>query len=76
MKIDYPLRSINIEVNEFQKSTIYEDESFKIPPSLFGFTKGSISTEIPNCELNQIKSNYLLKKIHEFTNNRFRIVIT
>ena len=61
MKTNYPLSFINIVVNEFQKSKIYGDESFTIPSSLFGFTKGFISTEIPNCELNQIKSNCFMQ---------------
>ena len=76
MKADYPLRFINSVVNEFQKSKECGDKGFIIPPSLFEITKPFIFTEMPYCELNEIKSKYFLKKFHKFTNSCFRMVIT
>ena len=76
MKAGYPLHFINIVVNEFQKGKECGDESFIISTSLFEIAKHLIFVEIPYCELNEIKSNYFLKKFHKFTNNSFRRVIT
>ena len=76
MKADYPLRFINSVVNEFQKGKECGDESFIIPISLFEIAKPLKFVEIPYCELNEIKSRYLLKKFHKFINNSFRMVIT
>ena len=59
MKADYPLRFINIVVNEFEKGKKCGDESFIIPPSWFEITKPFISIEIPYCELNEIKNGKL-----------------
>ena len=69
MKADYPLHLINTVVNEFQKGKECRDES------LFEITKPFTFTEIPYCELNEIKSKHFLKKFHKFTNNYFRMVI-
>ena len=51
------------------------DQIFIIPPSLFEITKPFIFVEIPYCELNEIQSKHFLREFHNFTNNRFRIVI-
>ena len=51
MKADHPLRFINSEFNEFQRSNECGDESFIIPPTLFKITKPFISIEIPYYEL-------------------------
>ena len=76
MKADYPLRFTDSVANEFQKGKGCGDESFIISTSLFETAKHLIFVEIPYCELNEIKSNYFLKKFHKFTNNSFRRVIT
>ena len=64
-KAAYPLCFINNVVNEFQKSKKCGDENFIIPPSLFEITKPFIFIEAPCCELNEIKSKYILKKFHK-----------
>ena len=71
MKADYPLRFTDSVVNEFQKGKGCGDESFIISTSLFEIAKHLIFFEIPYCELNEIKSNYFLKKFYKFTNNSF-----
>ena len=76
MKADYTLHFINSVVNESQKGKKCGDESFIIPASLFEIAKRLIFVEIPYCELNEIKSKHFLKKVHKFTNNSFRMVIT
>ena len=76
MKADYPLRFINIIVNEFQKGNECGGESLILPPSLFEIIKPFTFIEIPYCELNEIKSKKFLKKFHKLTNNNFRIVLT
>ena len=58
MKADYSLRFINSVINVFQKGKDYGDESFIIPPNLFGITKPFIYIETPYCELSEIKSNH------------------
>ena len=69
MKADYPLCFINSLVNEFQKGKECGDESFIIPTSLFEIAKAFIFIEIPDCELNEIKSKHFLKKFCKFTSN-------
>ena len=76
MKTDYPLRFINSVINDFQKDKESGDESFIIPTSLFEIAKPLIFVKIPYCELNEINSKLFLKKLHKFTNNSFRMVIT
>ena len=76
MKADYPLCFINSVVNEFQKGKECGDESFIIPTSLLEIAKSFIFIEIPDCELNEIKSKHFLKKFCKFTSNSFRMVIT
>ena len=49
-----------------------EDESFIIPPSLFGITKPFLYIEIPYCEFNEIQSKHFLKKFLNFTNSSSR----
>ena len=56
MKADYPSGFVNRVVNKFRKGETCGDESFIIPTSLFETAKPFISGEIPNCELNKIKS--------------------
>ena len=51
IKTDYPLRFINIVVNQFQKGKECGDESFIIPLTLFEIIKPFIFVEIPYCEL-------------------------
>ena len=68
MKADYPLRSIEGVVNEFQEGKECADESFIILPSLFEIEMAFIFVEIPYCEPNEIKSKHFLKKFHKFTN--------
>ena len=46
MNTDNPLRFINSAIDEFQKSKDHRNESFIIPPDLFGITKPFISIEI------------------------------
>ena len=76
MKTDYPLRFINSVINDFQKGKESGDESFIIATSLFEIAKPLIFVKIPYCELNEINSKLFLKKLHKFTNNSFRMVIT
>ena len=68
--------SINSVINEFQKGKDCGDESFIIPTGLFEIAKSVIFVEIHYCELNEIKLKHFLKKVHKFTNNSFRMVIT
>ena len=68
--------SVNSVINEFQKGKDCGDESFIIPTGLFEIAKSVIFVEIHYCELNEIKLKHFLKKVHKFTNNSFRMVIT
>ena len=76
MTADFSLRFINSVINMFRKGKDHGVESFMIPPDLFGITKTFISTEIPYCGLNEIKSTHLLKKFHKFINDGFTVGIT
>ena len=76
MKADNSLRFINSVINKLQKGKDHGDESFIVPWDLIEITKPLISTEIPDCQLNEIKSKYFLKKFHKLTNNGFRFVTT
>ena len=67
---------MNCVINEVQKSKYHGDESFIIPPDLFGITKPFTSIEIPYCELNKITSKQICKIFQKFTNDDFRVVIT
>ena len=75
MEADYHLPFINRVINEFQKGKDHRDESFIIPPDLFGIIKPFMPIEIPYCELNEIKSKELLRKFHKFTNDGFTVII-
>ena len=66
--------SFKKEMKNYEKN--YGDESFIISPDLLGITKTFISIEILYCELNEIKSKHFLKKLHQFTNYVFRVIIT
>ena len=63
-------------VNEFEKGKECAAKSFIIPTSLFEIAKSLKFVEIPYCELNETESKHFLKKIHKFTNNSFRMIIT
>ena len=46
-----------------------------VPPNLFVEQKFLILTEILFCDRNENKSKELIRKFHEFTNNKFKISI-
>ena len=54
MEDKHTLQTMNSLINEFQNGKSHWDESFIIPPDLFGITKTFIFIEIPYCELSEI----------------------
>ena len=64
MKANYPLRFIKTVVNEFLKGKEYGNKGFIIPLSLNEIIKSFLFTEIPYCEMIEIKSKDFLKKFH------------
>ena len=69
----YIFHQINSVINEFQKGKYHGNESFIIPPNLFGIVKPFITL---SPTVNGIKSKNSLKKFQKFTNDGFRVVIT
>ena len=74
----FPIRFINSVVNQFQQKqndVEIEEEEFIIPPFLFEEAKPMIWIEIPFCEENEKVSKRFLNKFHDFTQNRFKVLI-
>ena len=67
MNVD-PLCFIDCVIDEFQKGKDHGDESFVIPQDFY-------SIEIPECELDEIKSKHFLKNFRTFANDAYRVVM-
>ena len=50
-------------------------DEFIIPPGFFEIPKKSLFLELPYCPENEILAKHIIKKIHEFTNNEFKIIV-
>ena len=64
---DYPPKYLNNVINQFL--TLKNNNSFIIPPDLFGKSKPFILVEIPCCEENENASKHFRKKFETFTNH-------
>ena len=67
VKVD-PLLFINNLIDEFQKGKDHWEQSFIIEQDFY-------SIEIPECELDEVKSKHFLNKFHAFTDDGYRVPI-
>ena len=68
VKVD-PLLFINNLIDEFQKGKDHWEQSFIIEQDFY-------SIEIPECELDEVKSKHFLNKFHAFTDDGYRVPIS
>ena len=81
LKASYPLRYINSVIKDFKnkKNAVSTEndniDEFIIPPGFFEIPQKSLFLELPYCPENEILAKDIIKKIHEFTNNEFKIIV-
>ena len=75
----YPQRFINSVISQFydrvQTKENTEEDDYIIPPNVFDLPKPFLLIELPYCEDNENASKVCLKRIHNFTHDKFDIAI-
>ena len=74
LKADYPHRSINSVINNFQETSERTDD-YIIPPAFFDVPKKVVLVDIPYCPKNEEFSKYFMKKFDVLTDNKYDICI-
>ena len=73
-KAGYPWWFIESVIRDFI-TPLDKDEEFIIPPNMFAEKKPFLLLEIPYFEQNEIASKWFIKKLHQFTGDKYDIAV-
>ena len=80
IKADFPLWFIHSVIKDFnnQQKIVQQNngEELIIPSYLLEVQQTFLLLKLPYCEKNEAKSKDVIRKIHKFTNNQFRLAIS